>query len=58
MPFDVERFLEAINDRPSIWNEFDPNFRNALKKRNDWKEITMMFVAANASAKTKRKTGG
>lgn len=55
---DMEKFLEAINDRPSIWNDFDPDFRNAQKKRDDWKEITMMFVPPNASSKMKKKIGG
>lgn len=51
----MENLLETINNRPSIWNVFNTEFRNAQKYINHWKGIAMMFVAANASAKTKKK---
>lgn len=51
----MENFLETINNRPSIWKLFNTEFRNAQKYINHWNGIAMMFVAANASAKTKKK---
>lgn len=53
----MDKFLEAINDRPSIWNELDPDYRNIQKKNSDWKEIVLMFAPENASAKAKKRTG-
>ncbi|KAH9631143.1 hypothetical protein HF086_001078 [Spodoptera exigua] len=42
-PFDTDRFITEINNRPATWNALLPEYSNKVLKRNAWDELCQIF---------------
>lgn len=42
-PFDTDRFITEINNRPTTWNSLLPEYSNKVLKKNAWDELCQIF---------------
>ncbi|XP_041968583.1 uncharacterized protein LOC121740387 [Aricia agestis] len=53
-PFDTDRFITEINNRPATWNSLLPEYSNKVLKRNAWDELCHIFYD-NFNEKTSKE---
>lgn len=53
-PFDTDRFITEINNRPATWNSLLPEYSNKVLKRNAWDELCQIFYN-NFNEKTSKE---
>ncbi|KAF9413738.1 hypothetical protein HW555_008184 [Spodoptera exigua] len=53
-PFDTDRFITEINNRPATWNALLPEYSNKVLKRNAWDELCQIFYN-NFNEKTSKE---
>lgn len=41
--FDADIFIEAVKNRPVIWNFSLPEYHDKIKKRNAWTEVCSLM---------------
>lgn len=46
-------FLDAIKDRPSLWDATDPDYKDRQKKADDWRSLSKQFTLPISDLKRK-----
>lgn len=55
--FDVDTFIDEVEDRPAIWNMHIPEYSNKIAKQQAWDELAMIFCDPNDMEQNLRELG-
>lgn len=55
--FDTERFIIEIQSRPSIWDNFSPDYSTRDLKKKCWEEVVDLFGEQEQTVEQKQSLG-